>query len=150
MDTLTIPVELRDADSGAPTLHGVILTEGRAGRRRRELFAPGAVTWPPEGIAIRTAHLGPSEVTAIPTREPTGEIRIAVPATPAIVEAVKSGRNRMSVEFAPLRETRTESGIREILRAYCDGAALTDSPEYQQTAAELRDAAHPRRWWNLR
>ena len=118
MDALNVAVELRDSESG-PVLHGVILQEGRAGRRRRELFAPGSVAWPPEGIAIRTAHLGPTEATAIPTREPTGEIRISAPATPAIVAAVKAGRNRMSVEFAPLRETRTESGIREIEPGVC-------------------------------
>ena len=148
MDRLTVAIELRESESG-PVLHGVILQEGRAGRQRRELFAPGSVSWPSEGIAIRTAHLGPTEATAIPTREPTGEIRISAPATPAIVAAVKAGRNRMSVEFAPLRETRTESGIREIERAFVDGAALTDRPEYQQTAAELRELA-PRKWWNLR
>ena len=149
MDALNVAVELRDSESG-PVLHGVILQEGRAGRRRRELFAPGSVAWPPEGIAIRTAHLGRTEATAIPVREATGEIRISAPATPAIVAAVKAGRNRMSVEFAALREARTESGIREIERAFVDGAALSADPEYQQTAAELRDAAQPRRWWNLR
>ena len=145
MDALTVAIELRDTDGG-PTLHGIILTEGRAGRRRAELFAPGSVTWPASGIAIRTEHRGPSEVTAIPERRENGEIRIAVPATPAIVAAVKSGKNRMSVEFAALREHRTESGIREIERAFVDGAALSDAPEYAQTAAEVRDVA-TRGWW---
>ena len=148
MDALTVPIELRESASG-PVLHGVILQEGRAGSERAELFAPGAVTWPAEGIAIRTAHRGPSEAVAIPKRHASGEIRIAVQATPAIVAAVESGRNRMSVEFAALRENRTASGVREIERAFVDGAALTDSPEYTQTAAELREL-RPRHWWNLR
>ena len=148
MDALTIPVELRDTASG-PILHGLILTEGRAGRRRAELFAPGSVQWPAEGIAIRTAHLAPMEVRAVPVRGENGAISIAVAATPAIVSAVKAGRDRMSVEFAALRETLTESGIREIERAFVDGAALSSDPEYAQTAAELRDR-RPRYWWNLR
>ena len=150
MDALTIPcdVELRDSASG-PILHGLILTEGRAGRRRAELFVPGSVQWPAEGISIRTAHLAPMEVRAVPVRGENGAISIAVPATPAIVSAVKAGRNRMSVEFAAIRENRTESGVREIERAWVDAAALSDDPEYGQTSAELRDR-RPRHWWNLR
>ncbi len=144
-DTLTCNVELRESDAG-PVLHGVILQEGRAAAGgRAELFAPGAVTWPAAGIAIRTEHRGRAEVQAVPERSPLGEIRISAPATPAIVQAVRAGKTGMSVEFYPVRETRTAGGVREIQLALVDAAALTDDPEYQQTAAELR-SRRPRLW----
>ena len=73
-------------------------------------------------------------------RQPDGSIQIAAKASPAIVAAVKGGRTAMSVEFAALRENRTAGGVRELTRAFVDGAALTrpDDAEYQQTRAEVR------------
>ena len=139
-ETLTAPaaVELRETDGG-PVLHGVLLTEGRAASGRRlELFAPGAAVWPAEGVEIRTVHLGPTEAVAVPVRH-GAEIRVAVPATPALVSAVRAGRNQMSVEFFPLMETRTASGVREVEHALITGATVTDRAEYTQTRAELRD-----------
>lgn len=145
-DQIRVDVELREAEGG-PRLHGTILQEGRAARGgRAELFAPGAVTWPEAGIAIRTEHRGRTEATALPVRQPDGRIAIAVKATPAIVAAVKAGRDAMSVEFFPLREHRTAGGVREITRALVDGAALTDDPEYVQAAAEVRQRRRPAVW----
>ena len=144
--TINVPVEVREAEDG-PRLHGTIIAEGRAASGgRRELFAPGAVTWPEPGIAIRLAHHGRAEVHARPVRQPNGEIRIAVKATPAIAAAVASGKDAMSVEFFALREHRTAGGGREILRALVDGAALTDDPEYHQTRAEVRRRRRAQVW----
>ena len=138
MHTLRSTVEIRESESG-PTLHATVLQEGRAARGgRAELFAPGSVVWPADGIEIRTRHLGPAEARAVPVRQPNGEIRISVPASPAMVQAVSEGRDAMSVEFHALREIRTAGGVREIERALVDGASLTDDPEYSQTAAEVR------------
>lgn len=145
-ERLVFDVELREADDDVPRLHGVILVEGRAARGgRAELFAPGAVTWPNDGIAIRTEHFGPVEARAMPSRVGT-EIRISARATPGIVQAVQAGRRRMSVEFHLLAETRTAAGVREIERALVDAVALTDHAEYDQTSAEVRDRKVTR-WW---
>ena len=139
-------VELREVN-GVKHLHGVMLQEGRAAAGgRRELFAPGAVTWPAEGVAILTEHRGRPEVRTTPTREANGEIRIAAPATPAIVAAVQSGKRSMSVEFRALTETTTASGVREIERAVVNAAALTTRPEYGQTSAEIRRKRVDRVW----
>ena len=144
--TIRVNVEVRESEGG-PRLHGVILQEGRAAQGgRAELFAPGSVTWPERGIEIRTRHLGPAEATATPVRQPNGELRIAVRATPGIVAAVRAGKDAMSVEFVSTREVRTAGGIREIQRALVDGATLTDDPEYQQTAAELRTRRKVATW----
>lgn len=136
-DVLRCKVEVRESEDG-PKLHGTILTEGRAARGgRAELFAPGAVSWPAEGIAIRTEHRGAIQATAVPERVGS-EIRIVAPANDAIKAALAAGRDSMSVEFYPVREVRTAGGVREIERALVDAASLTDDPEYEQTRAEVR------------
>ncbi len=136
-DTRICKVELRESHAG-PTLHGVLLTEGRAAAGRRlELFAVGSVVWPAEGVEIRTRHLGPTEAVGVPVRQ-GAEIHVSVKATPALTAAVRAGKDQMSVEFHSLLETRTASGVREIERAILTGATVTEIPEYTQTAAELR------------
>lgn len=131
------PVEIREADGG-PHLYGVLIQEGRAARRRREVFAPGSVEWPAAGVGVLTRHHGKPEVRAVPTREADGRITLKARATDAIRAAVESGRRFMSVEFHALRERRTEGGIREVLRALVPDVALVTSPEYAQTGAEVR------------
>ena len=131
-------VEVRAATEG-PTLHGVMVTEGRAASGgRREVFAPGAVEWPSEGVGILLAHRQAPEVRAVAAREPDGRITVRAPATPAIREAVEAGRRFMSVEFHALEERTTAGGVREVLRALVPSAALVADPEYDTTVAEVR------------
>ena len=128
-------------------LRAVILSEGRAAiGGRAELFTPGAIVWPAEGIAIRIEHRGAEVGRAVPERVGT-EIRITAKATPAIFAAVEQRRQRYaSVEFHALAETRTAGGVREIQRALVDGFSLTDDPEYE-TRAEIRKAWRRSRVW---
>ena len=145
---IPVEVEIREVE-GIARLHGVILQEGRAAAGgRNELFAPGSVLWPETGVAIRTEHRGRAEAHALPARQPDGSIAIAAKATPAIVAAVKAGRKSMSIEFVSLRETRTAAGVREIERAFVDGAALVnpDDAEYHQTHAEVRTRRKVTTW----
>ena len=145
MDRLTFGVECRASDSG-PKLHGVLLTEGRAASGgRAELFTPNSLDWPSEGIPIRREHLGAVETRAVPTRAGV-EIRIEAEATPAIFNAVSAGARFMSVEFHALSERRTASGIREITSALATGAIVTANPEYDTTAAEVREADEVPLW----
>ncbi len=131
-------VEVRAAADGEH-LHGVLIQEGRAASGgRRELFAPGAVEWPAEGVGILLAHRTAPELRAMPSRRSDGRITIQAPATPAIREAVEGGRRYMSVEFHALQERTTAGGVREILRAFVPDAALVDSPEFDVTSAEIR------------
>ena len=144
METLNCPVEVRESETG-PMLHGVLIQEGRAASVRAEIFAPFSLVWGSEGVAIRATHLGAEDSRAIPTRSPNGEIRIAAPASAAIVAAFNEGRRFLSIEFHALKETRSKSGVREIQQAFLPGAALTSTPEYLQTGAELRSKR--RRVW---
>ena len=140
MTTIKMPValEIREAEGG-PRLHGVILQEGRAARgNRAEVFAPGSLTWPENGIGIGTVHLGPAEVRAMPRRSADGTITVEAAASAGIAAAVRGGATGMSVEFYPVKEIRTAAGVREIQAAFVDAAIVTSNPEYSQTAAELR------------
>ena len=139
MDRLSCPVELREGESG-PELHGTILTEGRAASGgRREVFAPMSVTWPGDGVGVLLQHRGAPEIRAVPTRESDGRITIRARATDAIRGAVEAGKKFMSVEFRALEERTTAGGVRELIRAFVEAAALTSSPEYDTTAAEVRE-----------
>lgn len=144
MRTLPIPVECR-ASADGPQLHGTVIQEGRASRgRRAEVFAPLSLTWPADGIAIRLVHLGPEETRAVPERQPDGRITVTAPATPAVMDRIRTAPH-MSVEFHPVAETTTPAGVREVERALLSGAALVSNPEYVQAAAEVRDTG--RRVW---
>ena len=129
-------------------LHGVILQEGRAASGgRAEVFAPGSVAWPVDGVAILTEHRGKPEARALPSRDELGRISIRAAASDAIRAAIAAGRRYMSVEFYSLEERTTKGGVREITRALVDAAALVARPEYDTTAAELRQADRRRRLW---
>ena len=139
-------IEIRQAETG-PELRGVMLTEGRAASGgRAEVFAPLSVQWPSEGVEISPSHDLPSETRAVPVREPDGKLTIQARATDALRQAVQAGARFMSVEFHALRERRTQGGIREILSALVVRAALAKTPEYDTTAAELRNKQGRRVW----
>lgn len=155
--TDNIPVELRE-DDGVQRLHATLVQEGRPSARRvtppgateavPEVFAPGSVVWPVDGVAIRARHGQPTELRAMPVRTPDGSIKIAVKATDRIINAVKGGLRSMSVEFKPLEEQLTGSGVREHLRALVHSAALADEATavYGQGAAEVRESKARKLW----
>ncbi|MDE2812025.1 MAG: hypothetical protein OXM01_03320 [Gemmatimonadota bacterium] len=139
---MNFPVEIREEAGREPTLYGVIVQEGRAATGgRREVFAPGAIEWPSEGVGVMTEHRGAIEVRGHVIRDRNGRLALTARATDRIVQAVRDGKRFMSVEFRALQERTTKGGVREILRAFVDSAALTDRPEYDTTAAEVRSAA---------
>ena len=133
---MNIHTEIRESGG---QLQGIILQEGRAATAgRSELFTPFSLTWPATGIQVTVGHGGAVEAMAFPIRESNGEIRIRCRATEAIRRAVEGGARFMSVEFRSIQERTTKAGVREILSAYCDVAALVAQPEYDCNAAEVR------------
>ena len=137
MGKLHCSVEIREAETG-PQIVGCLIQEGRAASARAEIFAPFSLVWASNGVAIRARHLGMEDSRAVPTREANGEIRIAAPASAAIVAAYNEGRRFLSIEFHALKETRSKSGVREIQSAFLPGAAMVSDPEYKQARAEVR------------
>ena len=119
---------------------------GAASGGRSELFAPGSITWPSTGVDILTEHHGAPATTAYPHRDQLGKIQIRAKATDAIRQAVAAGKRFMSVEFRALDERTTKAGVREILSAFVSAAALVAAPEYDSTAAEVRERKRRRLW----
>ena len=144
MEKLHCPVEVRESATG-PQIVGCLIQEGRVASVRAEVFAPNSLVWASDGIALRAKHLGAEDSRAIPTRETNGEIRIAAPASAALVAAFNEGRKFLSIEFHAVQETRSKSGVREIQQAFLPGAALVSDPEYVQARAEVR--TRRRRVW---
>ena len=144
----TFSVEVRESEPGRPRLYGTMVTEGRAASGgRAELFAPGSVQWPTEGVGIQTRHHGPVEVQAQPVRQRDGRIEVRGDAPAPIREAIAAGRKWLSVEFVAVSGRGvTKGGVREVLEAFVPRAALTDDPEYDSTAAELRSKRRRRVW----
>ena len=139
--------EIRAAEDGTPQFRGVMLQEGRAATGgRREVFTPGSVEWPAEGVGILLAHREAPEMRAKASREADGRIVVTGPATPEVREAVEGGRRFMSVEFHALQERTTMGGVREVLRAFVPDAALVAEPEYDVTSAEVRTTTRRRVW----
>ena len=134
-------VEYREESHG-PQLTGVMLQEGRAATGgRAEVFAPGSVEWPSTGIEILTVHKGPTETRGQVVRDRDNRLLLTARATPAIKEAYDAGKRYLSVEFVATRDRVTKGGVREILRAIVDKAALVERPEYDTAIAEVRSAA---------
>ena len=153
MDPRVIPVELRAADVGGSSpgrLVGVLLPLGRVAADRREVFAPGSVTWPHNGMRLLREHLGRQVMRFTPI-EAGGELRIdaALPDTPEgreAAELVRSGqRAGLSIEFHAVDDAMV-SGVREVRAAIVDAAALVDAGAYDQARAELRQRAERRYW----
>ena len=141
-------IEVRQEAGREPMLHGVMLTEGRAASGgRAEVFTPGSVQWPSEGVEIAPGHKAKTETKAHPVRHRDGKLSFSARATDKLCQAVESGARYMSVEFIALQERRTQGGVREILSALVKRAALVPNPEYDTTAAELRAKEGRRRVW---
>ena len=139
-ERLTADVEIRETGTGKPRLVATLIREGTASTGgRAEVFEPNSITWAEDGVDVLVAHYGQPEARAVPVREQGGAIRVDVPATDAVVRAVRGGKDKASVEFHPIRETRTAGGVRAIQRAFMTGFSLTDDPEYPGTRAEVRE-----------
>ena len=158
-------VELRDGGDGSPgILSGVLMRYGTPGQHGREVFRPGALKWPDNGIRIDLDHASsPARgsvqapiMRAVPVVSGDGaEVRIEAPlpdtaAARDLATLMRSDPpvySGLSVEFHALREHRA-GGRRVVTEARLDGAALTDSPSYTDTAVEVRtDTPRRRRIW---
>jgi len=144
-------IELRaDESRQSPgRLRGTILETGRVASDRREVFTPGSVQWPSNGIRLLSEHRGRQVMRVQPVVDGSA-IRIDAPLPDTslgreVAAEIRSGRKSgLSVEFYATREERV-SGVREIQSALVDAAAVVESPAYVQARAEIRQRR--RRAW---
>ena len=120
MDEVRCSIELRadDTRSGPGRLTGTLITEGEQANDRRELFMPGALTWPAEGIVLRRQHARDKPITMIQPRREGNKIVVdePLPDTTAGRDAaveIRAGMFKgLSVEFVSQRE-RFAGGLRK-------------------------------------
>ena len=125
---------------------------GQRASDRPEVFEPGSLHWPADGVLLRAMHKRQDPVARfIPEATETEvRVRIELPDTTAGRDAatnVKSGVLKgLSVEFRAERE-RQSGGVRLIERAALVGCGLVDVPAYSSATVEARGRSGRRRLW---
>ena len=153
-DEIRCSVELRaDETRQSPgRLFGTLLTYGERAGDRAELFEPGALSWPADGVVLRRQH-----VRAAPIMRVVPELHGSVLIIDAPLPDTAAGRDTateirdglfrgLSVEFRAARE-RMAGGVRRIQAAELRGAGLVDSPSYRGSRVEVRGRQGRRRLW---
>ena len=148
MDTREIRcrVECRADDSRTSPgrIVGTLIEMGRVASDRREVFAPGSLKWPHNGLRLLDKHHG-AQVMRFQPVEDGAALRIDAPLPDTeigrrVASEIRSGKRRdLSIEFFSNDESEV-SGVREIRSALVDAVAVADSGTrvYDQATAEVR------------
>ena len=152
MTEIRCAVEIReDADRTGPgRLVGTLLKYGERATDRPEVFEPGALRWPDNGIPVTRQHVrSEAVVRAVPeVRGDAVVIDVPLPDTQRardVATEIRSGLlTGLSVEFSAVR-ARVVGGVRRISEAVLGGAGVVDSPAYAGSGVEVRHAAGRRR-----
>ena len=147
MKTETRSIEIRLAEDperrGPGVLEGVLMPYGQRASDRPELFEPGALHWPEDGVLLRAMHRRDSPIARFVPESSESEVRVKIglPDTTAGRDAatnVRTGVLRgLSVEFRSEKET-VRDGLRVIQSAELVGAGLVDSGAYAAATVEAR------------
>ena len=152
MSEIRCAVELRADDSltSPGRLVGTLLTYGERAGDRAELFEPGALTWPADGIVLREMHDRKQAIMRV-VPELRGDkviIDSPLPDTQRGRDAATMIRNKtfrgLSLEFNSKRQ-RFAGGVRRIQSAALNGAGLVDDPSYTGSRVEVRGRREGRR-----
>ena len=145
-----VRIELRAAVDSPGRIMGTLLEMGRVAGDRREVFTPGSVQWPANGIRLLAEHRGRQVMRFEPVIE-GAEIRIneklpdSALARELAAEIRAGGKSGLSIEFHATNEADV-AGIREIRGALVDAAAVVATPAYDQARVEVRSRSHRRVW----
>ena len=153
-ETRTVEIRIEsDAERMGPgRLVGVLMPYGQRAADRPEVFEPGALHWPADGVLLRAMHKRLDPVARFIPEATDTEVRVSIdlPDTTAGRDAatnVRAGVLRgLSVEFHAEKE-REVGGVRQIQRARLMGAGLVDSGAYAGATVEARGKAGRRRVW---
>ena len=138
-------IEIREVeDRSAPgRLRGVLMNYGTRHRSLPEIFEPGSLKWPEDGIVLRRQHDRKSPIMRVvpEIRGDTVVIDAPLPDTQAgrdTAAEIRSGLFRgLSVEFDAIGQMWS-GGLRRIRNAMLTGAGLVDRPAYPTAAVEVR------------
>lgn len=142
-------VEIRADDTRASPgrIVGNLVTYGQRAATRAEIFAPGSLTWPADGVTLGLSHVGYDAKTQ--TRRmaplPIGRFVPVERGNEIVVDyqlpdtergriaaaLVTDGTLRdLSAEFHAIEEAPTVAGVREIRKAMLVGAGLVRTGDY--------------------
>ena len=144
-DEFRCAIELRADESMASPgrLVGTLLTYGQRAGDRAELFEPGALTWPANGIVLRRQHVREAPIARVIPELRGNDVVIdyPLPDTTAGRDAAIEVRNGtlpgLSLEFRATAQ-RYVGGLRRISAAILTGAGLVDDPSYKGSRVEVR------------
>ena len=128
------------------------MTYGERASDRPELFEPGALRWPVNGVLLRRQHARAAPIMRVIPEDRGNAVVVdaALPDTAAGRDAaseIRSGLFKgLSVEFQATAQ-RYAGGTRHITGALLSGAGLVDSPSYTGSVAEVRGRKVRRRLW---
>ena len=136
--------------TGPGRVVGTLIEQGRVAGDRPEVFAPGALRWPSNGVRLLSEHRGRQVLRFQPVID-GAQIRIdeRLPDTPIgreVAAEIRSGRKSgLSIEFYATEERQVQ-GVREIRGALIDAAAVVGEPAYEQAAVEVRQREEEPVW----
>ena len=146
-DEIRCAIECREDDTrqGPGRLVGTVITYGQRAKDRPELFEPGALTWPADGVVLNRQHArGAPIMRVVPTQ--IGDAIVidqVLPDTTAGRDAaaeIRQGLMRgLSVSFQAARQEH-RAGVRRIHAAALTAIGLVDSPSYD-APVEVRHSA---------
>ena len=154
MDEIRCSIELRaDESRQSPgRIVGTLITYGKCALDRPEVFAPGALQWPADGIILNMQHDRQAPIMRFTPELAGDELRIdaALPDTQRGRDAAVMVRNGtftgLSIEFRSKSEGRS-AGVRQIRKAHLAAAALVDSPSHASTVEVRAKPSTRRRVW---
>ena len=152
MDEIRCSVEIREDDGSPGRITGTLLNYGERAGDRAEVFEPGSLEWPADGVVLRRQHNRAAPVMRV-TPEARGAavvIDAPLPDTAAGRDAAREVRSGLltglSVEFRAALQSYA-GGVRRIKRALLTGAGLVDAPSYRGSRVEVRGRTGGRRLW---
>lgn len=140
-----IEIRADESRTSPGRISGTLLQTGRVAGDRQEVFTPGSVRWPYNGLRLLAEHRGRQVLRFKPVEDGTAlRIDEKLPDTSLgreIAAEVRSGRKtNLSIEFHAI-EDAIVSGVREVRSALVDAVALVADGAYDQAVVEVREKA---------
>ena len=150
MKEIRCRIELRAAADSPGRIVGTVIEQGRVAGDRPEVFAPGALQWPSNGIRLLSEHRGRQVMRVVPEVDGTAiKIDAQLPDSAIgreVAREVRAGNKRgLSIEFHAMAESVVQ-GVREIRSAFMDAAAVVTEGAYDQATVEVREKKRRRLW----
>ena len=153
-DEIRCSVELRadETRQGPGRLVGRIVRYGERALDRAELFEPGSLTWPADGVVLNRQHVRGAPIMRVIPIERNGELLIDQPlidssaGRDAALEIKAGLMTGLSVSFQAQRQAFA-GGVRRIQLAAMTAVGLVDKASYDAPVEVRQRREGRRRLW---